>query len=95
MVEGEAGELVSQEGGPMVAAGRVMTREQAFEGLSRVADFFEQTEPHSPVSFALRQVIRWGRMSLPELLTELISDESVRSEMFRRAGIPHPNDSDS
>ena len=26
--------------------------------------------------------------SLPELLTELISDESTRDEMFRRTGVP-------
>ncbi len=52
-----------------------------------VADFFKQTEPHSPVSYALRQAVRWGRMPLPEFLTEVIPDENVRAELFRRVGL--------
>jgi type VI secretion system protein ImpA len=55
--------------------------------LERIADFFRRTEPHSPVSYALEQVVRWGGMSLPELLKELISEESVRRDLFRRTGI--------
>ncbi len=77
------------------ATGKIANREEAFQVLGKIADFFEQTEPHSPVSFALRQVVRWGRMSLPELLTELITDESVRDEMFRRTGVPKVPDDES
>jgi hypothetical protein len=44
------------------------------------------------VSYALEQVVKWGRMSLPELLSELIADRSVRDETFRRAGIPQLKD---
>jgi hypothetical protein len=35
----------------------------------------------------LEQVVRWGRMSLPELLTELIADKKSRQEIFRFTGI--------
>ena len=63
------------------------TREDAFRSLLQVADFFRRTEPHSPVSYALEQAVRWGRMPLPELLQELISDEAVRKDLFRRTGI--------
>ncbi|OHB78774.1 MAG: hypothetical protein A2W31_01425 [Planctomycetes bacterium RBG_16_64_10] len=66
----------------------VQTREQAFQALLRVANYFRQSEPHSPVSYALEQAVRWGRMPLPELLTELIPDESARTGMFRLTGIP-------
>ena len=66
---------------------QIMTRDDALEGLLKVADFFRRTEPHSPVSYALEQAVRWGRMPLPELLGDLISDSSVREEMFRRLGI--------
>jgi type VI secretion system protein ImpA len=68
----------------------VATREDAFRALLQVADFFRRTEPHSPVSYALEQAVRWGRMPLPELFGELISDEAIRTELFRRIGIPRP-----
>lgn len=78
-----------------VGYSKVMTREDALAGLLRVADFFRRTEPHSPVSYSLEQAVRWGRMSLPELMSNLIDDETVRREMFRRLGIQVDNDHES
>lgn len=72
---------------PLTGAG-IESREQAIAMLMRVSDFFRRTEPHSPISYGIEQVVRWGRMSLPELLSELVSDRSAREEIFRRAGIP-------
>jgi type VI secretion system protein ImpA len=69
------------------AGSTIETRRQAIETLTRVADFFRRTEPHSPISYGIDQVVRWGRMSLPELLVELVSDKSAREEIFKRAGI--------
>jgi type VI secretion system protein ImpA len=65
----------------------VQDREEAFRALLRVADFFRRTEPHSPVSYALEQAVRWGRMPLPELMAELVTDESARRQIFLRTGI--------
>jgi hypothetical protein len=31
--------------------------------------------------------VRWGRMKLPELLAELVADDSTRQEIFKRTGI--------
>jgi type VI secretion system protein ImpA len=70
-----------------VATGKVVTREDAFRLLLQVADFFRRSEPHSPVSYALEQAVRWGRMSLPELVAELVSDDAMRQEIFRRVGM--------
>lgn len=72
--------------------GDVQTRQEALQTLLTVAEYFRRAEPHSPVSYALEQVVKWGRMSLPELLSELIADRSVRDETFRRAGIPQLKD---
>lgn len=63
------------------------SRERAFKQLLEVADFFERTEPHSPVSYCLRQAVRWGQMKLPELLSELIPDEKIRDDLFKRVGV--------
>jgi type VI secretion system protein ImpA len=74
-------------GSLVVDKSRMPTREDAFRSLLQVADFFRRTEPHSPVSYALEQAVRWGRMPLPELLQELIMDDTVRKDLFRRTGI--------
>ncbi len=68
----------------------IRDREDAFRVLLKVADFFRRTEPHTILSYTLEQVVRWGRMPLPELLTELIPDESPRKGLFRIAGIKPP-----
>jgi type VI secretion system protein ImpA len=81
--------LVESGGGK--AVGRVHTRDDAFRALLQVAEFFKRTEPHSPVSYALEQAVRWGRMQLPDLLTELIPEEAVRMQIFKHVGIKPPD----
>jgi type VI secretion system protein ImpA len=77
--------------GGSLADASVNSREEAFRALVRVADYFKRTEPHSPVSYKLEEAVRWGKLALPELMEELIrdlvTDDSTRQEMFRRAGI--------
>jgi len=68
-------------------AGAIQHREDALASLVRVASFFRKTEPHSPVSYALEQAVRWGKMPLPELLSDLVQNSEVRGEVFRRLGI--------
>jgi type VI secretion system protein ImpA len=65
----------------------VETRQEALRTLLRVSEYFRRTEPHSPVSYALEQAARWAHMSLPDLLSELVTDKSAREEIFKRAGI--------
>lgn len=77
---------------PAGPSGSIETREDAFRQILRVAEFFRRTEPHTPISFALERVVRWGRMPLPELLRELIGDEGSVHEMFKLVGIPEQKD---
>ena len=70
------------------------TREEAFRRIEEIAEFFEKQEPHSPVHYGLRQIVRWGRMSLPELLRELMEDDSARAAFGKRVGIPKDESSD-
>lgn len=72
---------------PKATVDAINTREDAFKAISKVADFFRKTEPHTPISFALDRIVRWGRMPLPELLRELIVDENSVDQMFRLVGI--------
>ena len=77
-------------GAPKAAAavtGEIATREQAIDLLGRIADFFHRTERHSPVSYRIRETIRWCKMDLPELLQELLhDDQGPLDELGKRVG---------
>jgi type VI secretion system protein ImpA len=75
---------------PLVAADgqtHVQNREEAFRALLAVAEFFKRTEPQSPVAYLLEQAVRWGRMSLPDLLKELVTDAPTREQIYRLIGV--------
>ncbi len=60
--------------------GQINNRDQAFHELRRIADYFKESEPHSPISFLLERAIRWGYLSLPELLQEITGGNGVAIE---------------
>lgn len=67
------------------------SREEALIMTSRLSLFFENTEPHSPLSHQMKRVERWGRMSLAELMEELLDDDNARQQFFRLIGLnPNP-----
>lgn len=85
-----SGEAPTQPvGGTATAAafGQIANREEAFKIILKVAEFFKRTEPHTPISYALERIVRWGEMPLPELLQELIIDQASVQQMFRLVGI--------
>jgi type VI secretion system protein ImpA len=94
----EAGGVVSSTAASSSASGGVsgviQTREDALRNLQRVADFFRKAEPHSPVSYAVEQAVKWGKMPLPELLKALIPDSNALGQLCRLTGIPNAMDSD-
>ena len=76
------------EGPPIGPAHGIPSRDHALMMLEAIAAFFRQTEPHSPIPYTLEQTVRWGRMPLPDLLSELIPDQNAREHYFRMVGIP-------
>lgn len=68
----------------------IRNREDAFRALLKIADYFRRTEPQAILSYTIEQVVRWGRMPLPELLQELIPDEAPRKGLFKQVGIRPP-----
>jgi len=88
--DGNGGAMISLQGQPVGMASVVRTREEAFRALLQVAEYFKRTEPHSPVAYALEQAVRWGRMPLPDLLAELIPEQSAREQIFKVVGIRPP-----
>ncbi|KJY89095.1 type VI secretion protein [Vibrio neptunius] len=61
---------------PQSVSSVVTHRDQAFHELRKISEFFQKTEPHSPIPFLLERAIRWGYMSLPELLNEMTGGNS-------------------
>lgn len=72
-----AGAAAAPMGGHGALRTTPRTREEAFELLNGVAQFFKQTEPHSPVPYLVERAIRWGRMPLEEWLRDVIHEDQV------------------
>jgi len=70
--------------------GPIATREDALRRLDEVADWFRRNEPQSPLSYTLTEAVRRGRMGLPELLADVVSDYSTRAAILTALGIKPP-----
>ena len=70
-----------------VPVGSLANREQALRLLEQLSGFFQKTEPHSFLAYTLSDAARRGRMTLPELLSEVLQDETARHSMLTALGI--------
>ncbi len=84
----EAGDVpagaVYRAAGP---AGPLRSRGEALARLGEVAEFFRQTEPHSPVSYLVQRAISWGQMPLETWLADVIKDTNVLGGIKETLGI--------
>ena len=100
-VEQEEGIAADGDSAAPVAAAQPMTgeivdRDQAIKMLTKIADFFYKTERHSPISYRIRDTVRWCKMDFPELLELLLDgDESSLNEMQKRVGFEDSNSGSS
>ncbi|HZW34961.1 MAG TPA: type VI secretion system protein TssA [Isosphaeraceae bacterium] len=75
---------------PPVDPSVIKDRNDAMDRLLKIAGYFRTNEPQSIIPYALEQIVTWGKMSLPELLSELIPDEGQRKNVFKQVGIKPP-----
>ena len=73
--------------GATVIAGPVTNREQALNQLSDVAEYFRTYEPHTPMADGIDRIVRWGRMTVAELMMELMPEESSRGIFSQLTGV--------
>lgn len=85
---------VASSGGQLVGDSHLKNREQAFKTLEALSRYFAENEPNSPVSAALKQAIRWGRMSFSDLLKDVVDDGDVREAILRLTGYRDSADED-
>ena len=99
VVEEVAAEVPSDDGDSPVAtsggtrpgatgkSGPIAGREDALKRLQEVADYFRLHEPHTPLSPAIERIVTWGRMSVADLMMELVPDSSARGMLSQLTGI--------
>jgi len=86
---GEDGVAVAKAGG---VAGAIQSRRDALKRLGDIADFFQKTEPHSPVSYLVQRAVKWGNMPLENWLQDVIKDESILAQLRQTLGFFTGND---
>jgi type VI secretion system protein ImpA len=80
------------DGSAVVAApGSITGREQALRQLTEIAAWFKRNEPSSPIGFTLDEAVRRARLGWPELVAELVADETARHTLLTTAGIKPPS----
>jgi type VI secretion system protein ImpA len=82
-------EVSSGNGGGsiVVAGGAVRSRQEALRQLEKIADFFRQTEPHSPISYAVQRAVKWGNMPLEMWLADVVKDTATLDSLREILGL--------
>jgi type VI secretion system protein ImpA len=78
------------QGGSLAGPAQGASREDMLRELSRIADWFRKAEPASPLSYTIDDAVRRARLTLPELLAELLDDPSSRNAILSSLGIRPP-----
>ncbi|MBK9386846.1 MAG: type VI secretion system protein TssA [Planctomycetes bacterium] len=81
--------VVAAPSAPVIQT-EIQSREDAFRLVELVAEYFRAHEPHTPITLLLERASRWGRMTLPELLAELIPNDAARITFSQMTGIEFP-----
>ena len=95
MVTADTGTGASSHGAAGVPAAlrtTPQTREEAFDMLNGVAQYFKGSEPHSPVPYLVERAVRWGRMPLEEWLRDVIREENVVDSIRETLGTQRRDD---
>jgi type VI secretion system protein ImpA len=85
-----ATETASDSTAVVAMPGAISGREQALRQLTEIAAWFKRNEPSSPIGFTLDEAVRRARLGWPELVAELVADETARHSLLTSAGIRPP-----
>jgi type VI secretion system protein ImpA len=84
----ETGGTAVQSNGAAFGSGPIRSRAEAVARLEEIAGYFTSLDPQSPVAYLIRRAVRWAGMSLEELLTELVKDDSTFNHIGETLGLP-------
>lgn len=86
-------ETPSEGGGVTSVGGAIQGRRDALKKLGQIAEYFQKTEPHSPVAHLVQRAVKWGNMPLESWLQDVIKDESVLFQIRQTLGLPTGSES--
>jgi type VI secretion system protein ImpA len=89
---GDAGAEAGEDGaaGTGGGTGPLRGRAEALRQLAEVAQYFQRTEPHSPVAYLVQRAIKWGQMPLELWLEDVIKDNAVLGHLRETLGLDTP-----
>lgn len=73
----------------------LQNREQALQIIHEIANYFAQYEPHSPVSYLLKQAIQYSQLPLHQWLAQVIKNESSLESIQELLGVKNENNPSS
>jgi type VI secretion system protein ImpA len=62
-------------------------RDEAYAALDRIANFLLNAEPHSPTPYLIRRAVKWGKLSLPQLMAEIMREEGDLNKIMDILGV--------
>lgn len=68
-------------------AGPIRSRAEAIARLEMAANYFSESEPHSPVAYLVRRAVRWAGMPFEEVLGELVKDDKLVKQIGETLGL--------
>ncbi len=83
---GEGGAEGAAAGGGRGPGGPIQNRPDALKRLNEVADYFQRTEPHSPVAYLAQRAVKWGSMPLEAWLREVVKDPTTLEQIRETLG---------
>ncbi len=66
--------------------GTFRTREHAYQCLTEVAEYLHNLEPHSPTPYLIKRAVRWGTMTLAEVMQDMADSEIGVHGMYALLG---------
>jgi len=90
-----AGTAAEGDGGTAGTGGPLRGRAEALRQLAEVAQYFQRTEPHSPVAYLVQRAIKWGHMPLEVWLEDVIKDGATLGQLKETLGIGTDTDTGS
>ncbi len=74
-----------------LATGPVAGRQEAIDRLQEITDFFQRTEPHSPMGFLLARALAWNSKSFQDVMLELLRNkDDAQRQVFDDLGLKLP-----
>jgi type VI secretion system ImpA/VasJ family protein len=93
-----AGGASPAAGATQAAGGRsgpIANRTEAIARLNEIADFFNRTEPHSPIGFLISRAASWSQKSFQDVFIELLKGKNdAQEQIWDALGMKppeHPN----